>query len=329
MPLCSSCGENAFIPRVSVDLPALRNRMRTEYGPASVQPDEVATILRNTERLQQYALQVQSLLSPVRRVPDEILQCIFYDSCDMNEFIVVDANLRVPVAASKALRSKPAMVLSAVCSRWRRNALAMPAIWSRISLQWKIPTRSPLAYDKDNNAEFLFPLYNFVDRSQQSPMTVRLSVDSPGSGILLKQFLGQVAHWKHFSFHSNNQYFDELLDFPSVSFPVLNSLYVLSVGITNRELAPFIGASPNLKLLSVQACVYRDFPCSQLSHLTLDLFEQSDILCLFDRHPNLVSLDLTGSLFSNMPRTVPNVGSSSKLETLTVRQCEDMEPDAD
>ncbi|KAF9069488.1 hypothetical protein BDP27DRAFT_1222549, partial [Rhodocollybia butyracea] len=185
MPLCSSCGENAFTPRVSVDLPGLHNRLRTESGPASVQPDEVATILQNVqqdlqdyeseihrlksrsiflqaqmERLQQYASQVQSLCSPIRKVPDEILQCIFDYSCDTNEFI--------------ALRSKPAMVLSAVCSRWRRNALAMPAIWSRMSLQWEITTTLDLGSDKETDAELLFPLYNFLARSQQSPMTISL-----------------------------------------------------------------------------------------------------------------------------------------------------------
>ncbi|KAF9069494.1 hypothetical protein BDP27DRAFT_1200889, partial [Rhodocollybia butyracea] len=112
-------------------------------------------------RPQQYEAQVQSLRSPVRKISDEILRYIFDDSCDTNEFI--------------ALRSKPAMVLSAVCSRWRRNALTMPAIWSRISLKWKMPIKSLLEYDKSNDdAELLFPLYKFLSRSQRSPMTVSL-----------------------------------------------------------------------------------------------------------------------------------------------------------
>ncbi|KAF9066918.1 hypothetical protein BDP27DRAFT_1423355 [Rhodocollybia butyracea] len=89
MPLCSSCGGNTFIPRVVVDSAGLQHKLRTESGPASVQPDEVASVLQNVERdledyrteisrlgrqkerLEHYATQLRSLNSPFRKVPDD------------------------------------------------------------------------------------------------------------------------------------------------------------------------------------------------------------------------------------------------------------------
>ncbi|KAF9069971.1 hypothetical protein BDP27DRAFT_1420410 [Rhodocollybia butyracea] len=130
MPLCSSCGGKTFVPRVVVDFLGLHNKLRTLSGPAFVQPDEVASVLQNIqrdledyeaeiyrleclrrekERLEQYATQLRSLLSPFRKVPDEVLQRIFDECCDTNIFRVVDSKRRLPVHTSQALRYKPAM----------------------------------------------------------------------------------------------------------------------------------------------------------------------------------------------------------------------------
>ncbi|KAF9065189.1 hypothetical protein BDP27DRAFT_1229272, partial [Rhodocollybia butyracea] len=180
MPLCSSCGRNTFIHSVVVDLPGIQNKLRTESGPASVQSEEVASVLKNIEqdledyraeisrleqgkeRLENYAAQLRSLNSPFRKVPDEILRHIFDECCDMNTF--------------RALRSKPAMVISSVCSRWRRNALSMPAIWSRISLSWDMSKGD--RHCEEDHLKIFFPMFNFLDRSQQHPMTVVLDMEN-------------------------------------------------------------------------------------------------------------------------------------------------------
>ncbi|KAF9062659.1 hypothetical protein BDP27DRAFT_1182301, partial [Rhodocollybia butyracea] len=85
---------------------------------------EIFCLGQEKKRLKRYATQLRSLNSPVRKVPDDILRHIFNNSCDsMNSSQALD------------LKSKPAMVISSVCSRWRRNALSMPALWSRILLE--------------------------------------------------------------------------------------------------------------------------------------------------------------------------------------------------
>ncbi|KAF9059701.1 hypothetical protein BDP27DRAFT_1340957 [Rhodocollybia butyracea] len=349
MPLCSSCGRNTFIPRVAVDLPRLHDRLRNEAGPASVQPDEVTSVLENIqrdledyeseiyrlerlrqekERLEQYATRLRSLLSPFRKVPDEILRRIFDDCCDMNSFRVVHPRNWLPVHTSQALRSKPALVISSVCSRWRRNALSMPVIWSRISLYWDIQAAE---YCKDEHAEMFFPLSNFLDRSQQCPMTVNLEIDdypfsTPGVlHPLLEQLFVQIVRWQDFSFDCMEYSFQKLLDcdrIPSAAFLVLSKLCITDYYVDDNDLVPFLDTAPNLQSLRL-GDVFDGVPrvlknYSQLSHLDF-CPRWTDIQNLFEICPNLSSLRITELL-----RDCNAVGStmiicSSRFETLAVR----------
>ncbi|KAF9032080.1 hypothetical protein BDP27DRAFT_1436042 [Rhodocollybia butyracea] len=354
MPLCSSCGGNPFIPRVSVDFPGLHDKMRTESGPASVQPDEVASVLqdiqrdledyeaeifrlerlrREKERLEEYATQLRSLLSPVRKVPEELLREIFDLSCDLNYFRVVNPKKRLPMHTSQALRSKPAMVICSVCSRWRRNALSMPVIWSRISLQWKMNVRRD--YCEDEDSAVFFPFSNFLDRSQQCSMTVNLDID--GRPFLkpkvlhssLEKLFGQIMRWKDISFNYRGYRIEELLDcdrVPSASFPVLSGLCMRNEDPFDDELIPFIETVSNLQRLSLGyalANVTEKFSYySQLSHLDF-VPDQCDISNLFDRCPNLFSLRITESWYLDLDLDDSEhpmmITSSSRLEILTVR----------
>ncbi|KAF9065804.1 hypothetical protein BDP27DRAFT_1192078, partial [Rhodocollybia butyracea] len=136
--------------------------------------------LRTTEkqeRLRTYATQVQSLLSPIRKVPDEILQYIFDVCCDTNTFDFFQSLYGEEASWTlRGLRGKPAIVISSVCLRWRRNALSLPAIWSRITVYWNWGYTGEIRDDHElnNHLELFSPLYNFIERSQQSPMTIDL-----------------------------------------------------------------------------------------------------------------------------------------------------------
>ncbi|KAF9019824.1 hypothetical protein BDP27DRAFT_1469497 [Rhodocollybia butyracea] len=355
MPLCSSYGGNTFAPRVVPDLPGLHNKLRTESGPASVQPDEVASLLQNIqqdledyeaqiyplerlrqekEHLERYATQLQFLLSPFRKVPDEILRRIFDDCCDTNSFQVfdcdrcdsnssdsVDLEHSIPTSA---LTSKPAMVVSSVCSRWRSHALSMPAIWSRISLEWEGDPNED-GYCDDECAEAFSPLSNFLHRSQQHPLTVNLKIEGwpfLKEGVLhpwLAQLFGQISRFRDFSFDCNGT-FKELLDSAGISlpsFPVLTRLCIRR-SIDKEYLMPFLDTTPNQSLRSQETLddVHQGFNHLQLSHM--DFFpEVADIGNLFDRCLNLSSLRIAVSSWDSRSDLYPT--SPSRLEILAVR----------
>ncbi|KAF9019820.1 hypothetical protein BDP27DRAFT_1411851 [Rhodocollybia butyracea] len=282
MPRCSSCGGNTFIPRVTVNFPGLHDKLRTEYGPASVRPDELASVLQNIQkdledceaeihhlerlrqekqRLEQYAAQMRSLFSPIRKVPDEIICHIFDDCCDMNSFQVIDLMHRPHTAIiSRDLNRKPTIVISSVCSRWRRNALSMPVIWSRISLHWK--RNAYRDYGEDEHAGVFFLLSLFLRRSQQHSLTVHLKIEE---------------------------------------YPILKQ------GVLH----------PLTQLFAQMEYIPQGFNYLQLSHLDF-LPGPDDIQKSFDRCPNLFSLRVA-ELWQSNDDTADAVmyATSSRLEILT------------
>ncbi|KIK56119.1 hypothetical protein GYMLUDRAFT_174684, partial [Collybiopsis luxurians FD-317 M1] len=191
MLFCSRCGGDVSTFRVELDFTSLHEKLRTESGPSSVDSLQINSILESLQQdlrdltsslagldkethrrcILEYAAQFHSLLAPIRKFPDEILQTIFDDCCDMNYFVVT----RPSQTAVISLKNKPAMVLSSVCSRWRSNALSLPKIWSRLSIEWKWDTETGMAdYDKLKHEKLFFPLSNFLCRSLEYPMTLNL-----------------------------------------------------------------------------------------------------------------------------------------------------------
>ncbi|KAF9065211.1 hypothetical protein BDP27DRAFT_1464451 [Rhodocollybia butyracea] len=345
MPLCSSCGANTFTPRVLMDPTGLQKcNFPNEFGPAPVQSDGVASVLLNitqdledygseiyrlrgeTERLKRYATHLQSLIPPFSKLPDEILRDIFDDCCDMNTFRVHGEPK--PMHISQAIRSKPAMVISSVCSRWRRNALTMPVIWSRVSLDWGL--WEDHKYSEDEAATTFFPLSNFLARSQQHPMTVDLNIGLLDRGEVhpvLKQFFRQIGRWQCLSFFCPRYTLSYLLNragIQSASFPVLSSLSMTGC-IEHQDLTPFIDTTPKLQTLNLSnqsnlmVLLPYGFNLTQMSQMGLDFnCSLHSIQNLFDNCPDLFSLCIRETVY-NDPMTILH---SPKLETLTVCHCQ-------
>ncbi|KAF9065210.1 hypothetical protein BDP27DRAFT_1404936 [Rhodocollybia butyracea] len=330
-----------------MDPTRLQNNLHTESGPAPVQSEEVASVLinikqdledyeseirrlgREMERLKHYATQLRSLIPPFSKLSDKILQDIFDDCCDMNTFRV---NGRPkPMHLSQALKSKPAMVISSVCSRWRRIALSMPIIWSRISLNWGF--WEDHEYTEDEMETRFFPLYNFLARSQQHLLTVHFEIRLFVKGELhplLKQIFGQVGRWQCVSFTCHTgftlSYIMGRCGIRGASFPALRELYTRGV-VEPEDLTSMIDAAPKLQTLNLPntAIQLDGLNHPQLSHLDFD-----PSLCtmekLFDKCPNLFSLCIGESTWTGSGVDPMTIACSSKLEILTVRHGQRYDP---
>lgn len=296
MRLCSTCTQN-FTPRVDVDIASIRGRLRSESGPASVQPDEIRVILRDAqrdledyerelhrlesrrifvvtqhERLREFMSQAQFLLSPIRKVPDETLRFIFDGCCDMNHFEVIAE------ARKLDLSLRPAMVLSSVCSRWRRVGLSLPSIWSRISL--KHVTFAVFDFELEKLYEQVEQdLEIFISRSQQWPLTV--CIELSGSEDLqicppLSLLVWEYPRWRSFTFRGVAQMLGEL--FTSTGYvkdpDIFSKLVELDLpDRTSEDLMNIFGPrAPNLRSLEIEGIPVGDeaFPWAQLLHLKLD-----------------------------------------------------------
>ncbi|KAF9063254.1 hypothetical protein BDP27DRAFT_1427063 [Rhodocollybia butyracea] len=242
----------------------------------------------------------------------------------MNSFWVVDLGLRLPLSesASQTLRSKPTMAISAVCSRWQRNALSMPVIWSQILLYWN-------RHDnwEDEDMEIFFPLFNFLSQSQQHPLTILLKLKEDPFAFeeklhpLIVQLFGQMARWQYLSWQSPEYSRFEFLEFggkPAAAlFPALRTLCIPRCV---EYLTRFMETSLNLQVLSLPDGDIRylqGFNSLLLSHLDFDCVLDHTVN-LSDRFPNLVSLGVPESSPSGYLSNYMEFSSSSKLEILTV-----------
>ncbi|KAL0064156.1 hypothetical protein AAF712_008878 [Marasmius tenuissimus] len=108
------------------------------------------------ERMKKSMEKYRSLLSPVHRLPSELLLEIFGHLCKVNQ---LDDNTLAPASA-----------LSMVCGRWRQVALASPRLWSSISMY--------LYCSEGRRDKVIANLTRlFLERSRRAPL--RLWIDFP------------------------------------------------------------------------------------------------------------------------------------------------------
>ncbi|KAE9405674.1 hypothetical protein BT96DRAFT_314174 [Gymnopus androsaceus JB14] len=330
MPLGSNCNETLFSSQIQ-DYPLILEKLRWESGPASIpNPDKVLPIIHiarreledcekqiealesRRESLQEYAALLQSLLSPIRKVPDEILQHIFDDCCDMKYFTVGNHQ-----KSPNAIRNAPALAVSSVCSRWRRNGLSMPSIWSRISLSRYV--RAVVDFTA---------LETVLNRTPQHPLTIVIDFSPDFNKYPVFTLLKKHTHrWYSFTDKSRKEFRHDELRYsfisiflhpdPALKFPLLEYLDI--VDIEASDLKMLAHASPKLKKLSttfipdgtsVETSLF-----AQLSHLELRKLSVPKIQALFRSSHRLVSLETEESV---NPHYAETVVPCRTIDTLTV-----------
>ncbi|KAK7047422.1 hypothetical protein VNI00_006653 [Paramarasmius palmivorus] len=104
----------------------------------------------------------RSLLSPIHKLPPEILSNIFKECCEYNEL-------------NYDLSRPEAMSLSMVCGRWRDIVLSTPALWSNLRLEaasLKIKEEQRPAGEAETPLAEMVNL--FMERSKKMPLTLEI-----------------------------------------------------------------------------------------------------------------------------------------------------------
>ncbi|KAK7037823.1 hypothetical protein VNI00_010784 [Paramarasmius palmivorus] len=98
----------------------------------------------------------RSLLSPIHRLPQELLATIFTYCCQRNELVPDDA--------------PPAIALGMVCGRWRELLLSAPSLWTSFSIDFS---------EWDADSDLLGRLVRiFVLRSRNLPLELWLEMST-------------------------------------------------------------------------------------------------------------------------------------------------------
>ncbi|KAK7439807.1 hypothetical protein VKT23_017383 [Stygiomarasmius scandens] len=114
--------------------------------------ETLATLKRKKDELQAYRDHQASFVSPVRRLPAEVLMEIFTLCCSTG----------LTIKGFKDKVSAPTLFLSQTCSFWHRVTLSTPALWSNLSIN--------LCEFKPNNGTRLHNLLKlYLNRSIEGP----------------------------------------------------------------------------------------------------------------------------------------------------------------
>ncbi|KAL0566837.1 hypothetical protein V5O48_015160 [Marasmius crinis-equi] len=155
--------------------------------------DKITKVRAKRDSLQTYVARYSSLLSPVRRLPSEIIQEIF-------AFASVGIGRAGNMLGVYSQWESRAMRISAICHRWRTIALDTPELWSCFAVQLQERARDPVEL--------------FLTRSKQVPLS--LTIANSGANVPLDEGVASalVAHsarWRSVDYH-NLWYCPSVLD---------------------------------------------------------------------------------------------------------------------
>ncbi|KAF7972899.1 hypothetical protein HWV62_12072 [Athelia sp. TMB] len=235
--------------------------------------------------LHDYAEAHKGLISPLRRLPAEILSDIFIRA--------------LPPFPCKLKSSEIPILLELVCRRWRDVVRSTPALWSRIELD----------YAHKNTVHQSAIASTCLARSIQHPLTISLT----SSGIYvppdwvhptLALIVAQCERWRTVQLDFLPLYAIEELAEAKGRLPLLERLYVSTYDATTtikgkRALLDAFSLAPKLRYLELESQEFKDIvtdnilhlPWNGLTHLIVDLRHAADILSILLQCHDLVHFE--------------------------------------
>ncbi|KAK7037780.1 hypothetical protein VNI00_010741 [Paramarasmius palmivorus] len=222
-------------------------------------------LMREKEYLLRYTDEYRTLLSPIRRLPPEVLTQIFELLCCQDEPSVLRKTVSVP-----PLR------IAQTCAVWRQLAFNTPSLWSSFHVELgAFPGNLQL-------------LSTYLKLSGDHPLSITLHCGRgpEWDGIILQTILEHAWRWKSLSLFNA----DRIRDLPSPpDLPMLETLELSSELFRSSAMFKF---TPKLRNLILDDVEFEDleeeyFPCSQLTSVTLRRVQIGNVLRTLDSCPNL------------------------------------------
>jgi len=232
------------------DIPEAKKLLAAEMDAVQCLEEQIKELEANLDALKaQHDQRVanvrtyQSLLSPVRRIPAEILSDIFIASL---------SEMDGPVPERKMVPNYTSIALTQVCRLWRRTALSTPSLWSNIYLSppeyprfrqtWCIPPPEEVDRWQQAMERLKARTKIYIDRSAKNPLTITICARDPFCNPLNDQ---DSASWERFgrAVRETQKYMS----------PIVNVLYRASAKWSHVNLELGIGTpdSPLLRFLTI------------------------------------------------------------------------------
>ncbi|KAF9065463.1 hypothetical protein BDP27DRAFT_54421 [Rhodocollybia butyracea] len=186
------------------------------------------------QRLDEYKTCLRSLMSPIRKLPNELVLRIFDCACTINDL------------TTGKLATMPALTISCVCTHWQDLAKSTPQLWSRIRVNL-----TAMRLDRPE-----FPILEFyLDLAQQLPLTVEVLGDKletlePIQAAVCATLGACSDRWKELIV-SQPTFYKALMAQDSRNFPMLDALTISNFGFRLPGSLDRFHDAPRLHSLSV------------------------------------------------------------------------------
>ncbi|KAK7042294.1 hypothetical protein R3P38DRAFT_2889578 [Favolaschia claudopus] len=298
-------------------IPAIRSeidRIRAELAVSLVTRNEFDEDLRNME---EHLNAHSAILSPIRRIPPEILSEIFSWTSSFERIGTFGAH---EVAM-------PPWDLTHVCRAWRAVARGDSELWSRIRISTRASTSPTLPSYPIEALEAQLSL------SHTASLGVEFLVHSTNSEAALPLLETLVLHcdrWKLFTFKSLDMSLIPSLVHIHGRLNRLESLTIIGDDLNDAfnwpsEYTDMFSVAPRLREVRLSDSSMRSFsprisfPCENVTHLRLyclsDWFYQT--LC---KTPSLVECEILACDVPNLSVPVVEIPSLRRLTALTVQK---------
>jgi hypothetical protein len=235
---------------------------------------ELEELARKRDELTEHIDLHLALVSPARRLPEDVVREIFTASIPSD---------RHPSLSTKG--SPVAMTL--ICSDWRRVALSMPRLWTSLHVEMPESSSFKLAHTR---------LQSWLLRSAHLPLSISISFPYGGSESLLPALIQHSDRWEHIRITGDT--FDKLSPLKTLSprdVPLLKTISTM-VRCDEIESDPhsfsFLGAKSIRGISIDRDRPFPDFQAliswSQLRQLSFEApFSVGEALAILRQCPNL------------------------------------------
>ncbi|KAE9393875.1 hypothetical protein BT96DRAFT_209673 [Gymnopus androsaceus JB14] len=161
------------------------------------------------------AIRTPQPTSSIDQVPTELLSLIFDFACSNNllqEYPWISHYKAPTKLSSPVITYLPALVISAVCTRWRCIALALPGLWARLRLEI---SEKPVTSDV-----FMAILQLYLDHSAHAPLFLDLFIGLTDNGKddhnppALDLLLEHTRRWKSLQYITDRKISKTMLSLP-------------------------------------------------------------------------------------------------------------------
>ncbi|KAJ6456423.1 hypothetical protein C8R45DRAFT_1082129 [Mycena sanguinolenta] len=164
----------------------------------------------------------KALISPVRRLPLDIIQELFFACLPIHRNCVISA-------------SEAPVLLGRICSSWRAISLSSPRLWSSLHVVEPLPCLNTASYDL-KAAQRLEVTQTWLGRSGQCPLSISLqsapqftpetgSPDlSPNSIQFIQTLVSFVSRWQHIHFTTPFSLLLEVISYLHIDVPRLETV---------------------------------------------------------------------------------------------------------